>query len=73
MHTGRAMSEVLTTRQAQILHLVADGLCSKQIGRRLGISRKTVEVHRADIRRRCGVRELVSLIRRAVRWGWIAA
>jgi DNA-binding NarL/FixJ family response regulator len=46
----------LTERQREVLALVAEGLMSREIGVRLGISCKTVEGHLADIFDRLGVR-----------------
>lgn len=42
----------LTRRQRQVLPLVAEGFCSKIIGLQLGISYRTVESHRLNIRRK---------------------
>jgi DNA-binding NarL/FixJ family response regulator len=73
MHGARAMSEVLTPRQCQVLLLVADGHCSKQIARRLGVHRRTIEKHREEVSARCGVHEVAGMVRAAIRWGWIVA
>jgi DNA-binding NarL/FixJ family response regulator len=48
-------AEPLTTREREILALVGDGLANKQIGRRLGISEKTVKAHLTSIFQRLGV------------------
>ncbi len=47
----------LTTRELEIARLVAQGLVSRQIGERLGIATRTVEVHRAGAIRKLGVRQ----------------
>ena len=57
----------LTHRQRQILERLAKGEVSKEIARDLGISTKTVEAHRANIRRKLGLRSREELIRYAVR------
>jgi DNA-binding NarL/FixJ family response regulator len=62
----------LTARQREVLGLVADGLCSKQIAQRLGISHKTVEAHRSQIMERLGLHDVASLVRYAVRTGLVA-
>lgn len=54
---------VLTFREKQIAHMVAEGLSSKQIAFRLGISPRTVEVHRANVQRKLGVRTTAELVR----------
>ena len=47
---------MLTSRQLEILALVAQGLQNKTIAKRLGISRKTVEAHLFGAFQRLGVR-----------------
>lgn len=63
--------EMLTARQVEILTRLAKGESSKQIGYALGLSSKTVDVHRKRIMDRLGVRDLASLIVYAVRKGLI--
>lgn len=47
-------------REAEVLHLVAQGLANKQIARELGISERTVKVHVSSLFRRLGVGDRVS-------------
>jgi DNA-binding NarL/FixJ family response regulator len=47
--------EELTEREREVLSLVAEGLPNKQIGRRLGISEKTVKAHLTHVFRTIGV------------------
>lgn len=61
------VEDVLTPRQIEILKLLAGGKSSKEIGFALGVSSKTVDVHRSRIRERLGLRDLASLIVYAVR------
>lgn len=63
----------LTERQLGILSMIASGLSSKEIGYELGLSPKTVDVHRARIMERLQVRDVASLTRYAVRRGLIKA
>jgi DNA-binding NarL/FixJ family response regulator len=63
--------EVLTERQAQILTLLARGNSSKEIGFILGLSPKTVDVHRARIMDRLDLRDVASLTMYAVRKGLV--
>lgn len=59
----------LSGRERDVLPLMLDGGSSKEVGRRLGISPKTVDVHRANILRKLEVanaRELTSRFRAAV-------
>lgn len=47
--------EHLTERERQVLHLVAEGLTNREIGRHLFISDKTASVHVSAILRKLGV------------------
>jgi len=59
--------EQLTARQVEILTLMAQGLTSREIGAQLGLSPKTVDVHRLRIMDRLGIRNVASLTRYAIR------
>jgi len=56
----------LTAREREVLDLIIKGKLNKQIADVLGISIKTVEVHRARVMEKMGVSTLASLIRRVV-------
>jgi DNA-binding NarL/FixJ family response regulator len=62
---------LLTSREQQILQLIADGKSSQQIAKALRISFKTVVAHRAAIMKKLGAHEAASLIRHAIREGLI--
>jgi DNA-binding NarL/FixJ family response regulator len=62
----------LTPRQREILQLIAEGMTTKAIASRLGISSKTVEWHRSLLMERLGIHDVVSLVRYAMRMGLIA-
>lgn len=64
--------ELLTPRQTEILRLVANGRTTKEIGRTLGISPKTVEFHRARLMQRIGVHDVTGLTRYAVQHGLVS-
>jgi DNA-binding NarL/FixJ family response regulator len=64
--------ELLTSRQREVLSLVADGNSTKQIAARLGLSEKTVEAHRGAIMERLAIRDLPGLVRFAIRSGLVA-
>ena len=53
----------LTPREAEVLRLVVEGSTNKGIARVLGISRRTVETHRARIMRKTHAASLADLIR----------
>jgi DNA-binding NarL/FixJ family response regulator len=59
----------LTTREREVLHLAAQGLTNAEIGTRLYISRRTVEVHRTNMMRKIGLRTQTDLIRYALQRG----
>ena len=56
----------LTAREHEVLDLIIKGKLNKQIADVLGISIKTVEVHRARVMDKMGVSTMASLIRRVV-------
>jgi len=53
----------LTPREREVARLVAEGLLNKQIAARLGISVKTVKIHRARAIHKLGVHSVVELVR----------
>lgn len=53
----------LTTRERQVLQLIAGGQSNKQAGRELGISPRTVEAHRARLMQKLGARNTADLMR----------
>jgi len=59
-------SRTLTPRQKEILRLVAQGLTNREVADRLGISVRTVEVHRFNLMRRLKVRNVAQLLRQAL-------
>lgn len=53
---GGSMSEPMNSRETEICRLVLDGMTSKEIGRALGLSHRTVECYRERIIRKAGTR-----------------
>ena len=64
-------SDELTERQVEILTLIAQGKASKEIAFALGLSPKTVDVHRARIMERLHLNDIASLTLYAVRKGLV--
>ena len=65
--------DALTTRERQVLRLLASGVSTRETGARLTISPKTVETHRVRIYAKLGCKSAVELTRIAVRTGLIEA
>jgi DNA-binding NarL/FixJ family response regulator len=59
----------LTIRERQILQLLAEGLCSREVAGALRLSLRTVENHRARMMRRLEIRSFAELIRHGIRHG----
>jgi len=61
--------ETLTTREREVLHLAAEGYTNAEIGKRLFISPRTVEIHRASMMQKLAIRNQTDLIRYALKRG----
>jgi DNA-binding NarL/FixJ family response regulator len=57
----------LTSREREIVQLVAEGKTSKEVANVLGISTKTAETHRANLMRKLELHSVVDLVRYAMR------
>ncbi len=68
---GSEVEATLTARELEILAMVSRGLTMQQVGRRLGISPRTVETHVAKLYRKLGVRTRVQAVARAAQLGLI--
>jgi len=60
---------ILTRRQREILRRIALGETTKSMAKELGISKKTVETHRAALMDRLGINHVAGLVRYALRSG----
>jgi DNA-binding NarL/FixJ family response regulator len=61
--------QMLSSREIEVVRLVAEGFSSKEIATRLDLSVRTVEKHRANIMDKVGVHEVASLVRWCVQSG----
>ncbi len=68
---GRVGYELLTSREREVLQLIAEGLSNQKIAGELFISVKTVEAHRAHIMTKLHARNRTDLIRYALRKGLV--
>jgi DNA-binding NarL/FixJ family response regulator len=59
----------LTSREREVLQLIAEGETTKEIAWRLGLSTKTVESHRIKLMRKLDIHETATLVRYAIRRG----
>tara|TARA_R110001583_G_scaffold3812_1_gene23254 strand:- start:4177 stop:4827 length:651 start_codon:yes stop_codon:yes gene_type:complete len=67
----REEKEKLTTREQVVLAYIAQGLSNKAVAKMLGISFRTVEAHRRNIKAKLQLENLAELIRYAVNNGLI--
>ena len=58
---------VLTSRERQVLQLLAEGQANKEVANMLGITTKTAETHRARIMAKLEVHSMSELVRYAIR------
>jgi DNA-binding NarL/FixJ family response regulator len=68
---GAALAQVVTDRELEILQHVSEGLTMTSIGRRLGISPRTVESHLAKLYRKLGVKTRIQAVSKAAWLGLI--
>ena len=70
MESNRTINP-LTKREVEIIKLIADGNSNTQIGELLGISHRTVDTHRTNIRNKIGVSNLAGMIKYALKSNYI--
>jgi FixJ family two-component response regulator len=58
-----AAGEQLSDRERQVMELMIQGLHNRRIAEKLGISHRTVEIHKARVMEKMGVKNLVELVR----------
>lgn len=70
--SGSDRYQALTTRQREVLQLVAEGHTSKEIANILNVSTKTVEFHKGRIKTELGLRSIAELTQFAVKRGLVS-
>jgi DNA-binding NarL/FixJ family response regulator len=68
-HVVEDPSRRMTSRERQIVQLVAEARSTKEVASQLGISVKTVEAHRTNVMRKLRIRSVSELVRYAIRNG----
>jgi RNA polymerase sigma factor (sigma-70 family) len=56
----------LTEREREVMALLGEGLQNREVAARLGLSPRTVEVHKARILAKLGIRNVAELVRRTI-------
>lgn len=62
LHSSTGPLDLLTSREREVLAAVAGGMTNRQTGKLLGISHRTVEVHRAKLMRKLDVQSVAQLV-----------
>ena len=68
--SGKPLDETLSTREKEVLTIIADGKSNKEIADLLFISPRTVEHHRASINKKLKIQNIVDLVKYAIREGY---
>ncbi|MBU6328261.1 MAG: response regulator transcription factor [Verrucomicrobia bacterium] len=66
-HVSAGDDDKPTTREREIIQLLAEGSSNKEVADKLGISVKTVETHRSAVMRKLGLHSIGELVRYAIR------
>jgi DNA-binding NarL/FixJ family response regulator len=67
--TDDSTTDVLTSREREVIQLLAEGKTSKEVAVALNLSVKTAETHRTNLMRKLGLHSVADLTRYAVRNG----
>jgi len=62
----------LTAREREVFRLLAEGMSTRSVGKRLEISPKTVEAHRRNIMKKLNISSISELVKYAVREGVVS-
>jgi FixJ family two-component response regulator len=67
LNASDLLLDLLTPREKEVLDVISQGLTHRQIGDLLGISPRTVEVHKSRIMEKLGVKTLAELIKKSLK------
>jgi FixJ family two-component response regulator len=59
----RRLLDLLTPREFEVMQFVITGMLNKQIGGELGVSEKTIKVHRGRLMQKLGITSVAELVR----------
>ncbi len=63
--------QMISPREKQILKLISKGITNKNIGEMLNISKRTVENHRASLKKKLNARKTADLVKYAIAHGYV--
>jgi two-component system response regulator NreC len=66
-------TSVLTSREQEVMRLLAEGRTVREVAAELSLSVKTVEAHKLNLMRKLDIHNRASLVEYAAQQGWIAA
>jgi len=66
-HLNGKRAPRLTPRESEVLRLIAAGATSKDVARKLGISPKTAQVHRENLKQKLDLHSTAELVRYAIK------
>jgi DNA-binding NarL/FixJ family response regulator len=66
--SGQSPMERLTNRELEVFELIGRGMTTRKIADHLGLSTKTIEAHRENIKKKLGLLSGQELTRRAMHW-----
>ena len=69
--TAQEPSTELSTRETQVLRMIAQGYSNKEIAARMGLSVKTIETYKARAVEKLGMHSRVDIVRYACTRGWM--
>jgi two-component system, NarL family, response regulator NreC len=68
-----ARTSVLTSREQEVMRLLAEGRTVREVANELSLSVKTVEAHKLNLMRKLDIHNRASLVEYATQQGWVSA
>jgi two-component system response regulator NreC len=66
-------TSVLTSREQEVMRLLAEGRTVREVAAELSLSVKTIEAHKLNLMRKLDIHNRASLVEYAAQQGWVAA